>query len=159
MYVLTGKQEKEKSDPFLGHPWGKKPNAMLRALLVCFTENFASPVAASFKDNAEIQGAWGVILHAARLARAGDPSIISTRCFRVQLQDASVVRSRWIFAAQRLAEVVSAFQVLQKHHVTDELGVIVDDDTAPKSGTSQKIHNLIYGATSKGSGRGRIKRK
>ena len=59
--------------------------------------------------------------------------------------------SKWIVASQRMPEVITALRTLQKYKLLESLGVVIEDDAAPRSNASKKLHQLMFG---KGAGKG-----
>ena len=163
-YERMGQAAKEESIPYAGHPWGKKPNALFRALLFRFYSVLQDAFAAYQDSSQDVVQAWQIIKQAAQLAHAGDSSVMSTRCFKVALKEgADAGSTKWIFASSRMPHVIAAFRVLQQGKIFESAGVCIENDTAPRSNTSKKIHALMFGSgkggKSAGKGKAKTKRK
>ena len=94
-YNETGKQEKLQTQSFKGHPLGKRPDALMKAVIVRFSQLLdrnALDVQAEVKamqtnDRAIAESNLNVIHAASRSIQTGLSNIRATRCFRVRCKD------------------------------------------------------------------------
>eukprot|EP00930_Biecheleria_cincta_P014297 TRINITY_DN12365_c0_g1_i5.p1 TRINITY_DN12365_c0_g1~~TRINITY_DN12365_c0_g1_i5.p1 ORF type:complete len:278 (+),score=41.75 TRINITY_DN12365_c0_g1_i5:81-914(+) len=129
---------------FKGHPWGKKPDAMFRALLVRFSEMLNSDVCKHLTMQGDaskmLQAALDTIGYYAGLAHEHSPEVTVVRCFRVNLEDGS---RKWIFFST-LEDLMKAFRTLRVAHFLADVGLKIDYDGAPRNEQSKIIHRLLY---------------
>mmetsp|Transcript_86446 Transcript_86446/g.185285 ORF Transcript_86446/g.185285 Transcript_86446/m.185285 type:complete len:264 (-) Transcript_86446:15-806(-) len=158
-YDKVGKTARE-SDSFKGHPGGKRPDALFRALLVRVlqvmqlhkTEIETKLQSMPEVESGALQAALKTIELNAHMASQENCCIKATRCFKVVIGksddaedlEAEVIH-KWIFFSAVETDLMQAFRLLRKCSFFQVFGLSVEEDGAPRSGFTKKLHQLIYG--------------
>mmetsp|Transcript_69513 Transcript_69513/g.155929 ORF Transcript_69513/g.155929 Transcript_69513/m.155929 type:complete len:245 (+) Transcript_69513:82-816(+) len=151
-YEKLGEEARGKED-FVGHPMGKRPNALFRAVLVRFMQWIASKereiealLGAQGPQGEKVKGAIGCLKGYADLAAQESCQMFVTRCFRVKVGEGDEECHKWIFHTSSEVDIMQSFRMIRTSGLfasLEELSLEVDG--APRSGQSKKIHELVYG--------------
>jgi hypothetical protein len=150
--------EEAKGNEQKGHPLGKKPDALFRALVHRLYEY---AVAVNVKEliskqpieaQAELSLAFKTIEDFAAKVCHGENgrTIKAARCFKVPLEKSGEIK--WIFACPRFPDLVNAIRTVQRSQLLNANGLFIADDHAPQCTPSKDVKSLLYG---KGKGKGK----
>ncbi|CAK0827530.1 unnamed protein product [Prorocentrum cordatum] len=162
-YDKEGKAAKaeaeEQDETYLGNPQGKKPDAFLRAILyhlhVALKENTELVGADMNESDASAVKNAAEIVNAAGARAPQKNSFQATRCFMIECKDEEKDgKVRWILAADRHRQVVEAIRALKPAKKWQEkIGLVIDDDYAPRSKCAKKVEELAFKAKPKAKGK------
>mmetsp|Transcript_292 Transcript_292/g.732 ORF Transcript_292/g.732 Transcript_292/m.732 type:complete len:247 (-) Transcript_292:346-1086(-) len=163
-YDEMGKEARGKvanMSQYRGHPEGKRPDALFRALLVricqCLEakatviEEKLSSLAA---EGGKIRQHLGVIQSYGNAAMKEGCPLRCTRSFRIkQGEDIDEVH-KFIFFSASEPDLMSAFRMLRASQFLDCIDISLEVDGAPRSGHSKRIHDMVYGSGHRGAQKG-----
>lgn len=167
-YEETGRKARE-GEGFMGHPEGKRPDALFRGLLFRLQQQVAAKPEAfnnGFTSSTEpvrteILGALGVLkLWGDMAGSEKGKEIRATRCFNLAANAEGKVK--WVFAIKQHEVLERAFSCLREHMVLEAIEVDLLVDHAPQSKAAKEVQKLAFtdsgGPRARGRGGGQQKK-
>ncbi|CAK0840038.1 unnamed protein product [Prorocentrum cordatum] len=157
----------EAGEDYKGHPYGKKPTAMLNSLMFRLSNHMEKHREAVL---ARVEGEQGAEARAAAdkalswLKHVGGSAerapIAAARCFTVRTEDPDGIEDtaycKWIFAANRAPLFLEMWGIFQAFSLLRELGLTVGEDHGPRSKYAKEVSKIAFGVKGKGKGRGAL---
>ena len=144
-YKAKGEESRSKAkdagDTYMGHPAGKKPDAMLRMLIFRLAEAIGhkkTELEAATATDAPCRAALELVATVG--AQGANMKLQATRCF--WLSRDNVVK--WIFACNAELELKGAFHILRAKRVLEVVGVELMHDFAPRSKAAREIEEQVF---------------
>ena len=151
-YDNIGKENKPNQPGYHGHPLGKRPDAMMKALIVRVIQLVESEdkkvqlelQAQEPLARASLENAISLISEQAVKILHSSSDLRATRCFRV-LCDTSehTVEHKFIFFMSSETALMNAFRILRDAGFGHSFGFFLERDTAPRGGRSKRVHQLL----------------
>eukprot|EP00930_Biecheleria_cincta_P024456 TRINITY_DN17506_c0_g1_i1.p1 TRINITY_DN17506_c0_g1~~TRINITY_DN17506_c0_g1_i1.p1 ORF type:complete len:219 (-),score=20.77 TRINITY_DN17506_c0_g1_i1:174-830(-) len=151
-YNLHGQDSHKSVEPFTGHPWGKRPDALMKTIVVRFTqlmERESDKVQAEMQSLDEasrvvVSSSLQVISSACNKIPSGTSQLRATQCFRVVCTDDEGLQChKYIFCMTAETSLMTAFRTLPEVGFGRILEMYLEQDSAPRGGRSKKVHGLL----------------
>ncbi|CAK0898989.1 unnamed protein product, partial [Prorocentrum cordatum] len=157
-YEDKGRKAKEKpteqDSTYLGHPLGKRPDALAMAVVFRIAEavvnkkNQVVEAATQSLDPEAAKAALEVIIQMGKLAQDQQAKFVATRCFRIKLnrddkgesQDEGEVK--WIFALNHYPTFKLALNTLRTNGALAAAGINLQYDIATRSRAAKLVESL-----------------
>eukprot|EP00930_Biecheleria_cincta_P090380 TRINITY_DN7974_c0_g1_i4.p1 TRINITY_DN7974_c0_g1~~TRINITY_DN7974_c0_g1_i4.p1 ORF type:complete len:212 (-),score=22.02 TRINITY_DN7974_c0_g1_i4:408-1043(-) len=147
-YDQVGSDARKQDCIFQGNPYGKRPDAMFRAILVrlvqCIDANASATAdSAGSKQCSSDITPLQIIRDASQRAMLEPSHVCAMRCFKVQVQESGIDDVKWIFCSASETAVVQASRLLRDRGTILAPGIFLDYDSAPRGRRPKKIHHLL----------------
>ena len=149
-YDQAGNDARKQDCTFQGNPYGKRPDAMFRAILVrlvqCIDANASATAIADSAGSKQCScdiTPLQVIRDASQRAMLEPSRVCAMRCFKVQVQESGIDYVKWIFCSASETAVMQTLRLLRDQGEILAPGIFLDYDSAPRGGRSKKIHHLL----------------
>ena len=146
-----GKGRDKGKDEFKGHPWGKRPDALMKMVLYRVSEalqNNEEAVKAAIAQGPDPEAtvkAMKTILEWGGKVQEPETIFHATRCFVITTDDAEGNEvKKWIFAVCHHSELHQSFETLRDNGGGRAAGLQLERDSAPRSQAAKKVEKLAF---------------